>query len=839
MNNKLALIVQFTGVDQLSGSLRNIVGLGRSGAGALRDLQSESRRLKREMEEAARAIATGSGNLTELIDREKELAAALEATNAQMEQQKANLEVDARADAIRQRGEDLVNRGQSNVIAGASIAAPLLLAAKAGADYSSTLVDIQQKADLTDAATDRMGRTILQIAADAQQLPTAVAAAVDTLAGMGLDPRLAIQLAPAISRLGTAYRVDLADGAAAAYANVNNLQVPIGETARAIDIMATSGNLGAFEVRDMARAFPSLTGQMAALGETGLDAVGRLSAALQIARQTTGTSDEAANNIQNLLAKINAPGTIRAFEKNFGVDLPAALARLQAQGYDTFEAIAMVTRDATGGDLSKLGFAFEDMQAQAAIRTLIQNLDEYKRVRDSAMAGGGTVDRAFDQRVMRDANANWQGFMGTVSTLAVTLGTTLLPTLTQVGHYLTVGLQGITAWTHAHPELAGGIMKAVAAFAAMRIGIGLAQIAFGTILGPISTFYRFFAKVNGVSRFTALLSRSAFFVTRGIAIMVRAFGFLRVAAMFMARGLMQAGMMMLANPVILAITLIVVGLAAAGYLIYRHWDTIKAAFARGIAALGQAWNWIKANFMRILPYMGPFGMAASFVINNWGRIKGAFSTGIGYLGQAWGWIKSNFTRLLPMFGPLGFAASFIINNWGRIKGAFSNGLSAIGSMIGRFRTVGSQIVDGLVAGIRAAPGRVWDALKSIVLAGITNIRAFLGIASPSRLFMQMGGFMTDGLAIGLDDGASRPLRSMQRLATGVASGMAVAASPFAVAAQPASGQRTQSAAAPAGNYTFNIYQQAGESAEDLAKRIADILRRGPKPGEGGGSYDDG
>lgn len=794
MDNKLTLTVQFAALDQLSGALRSIAGLGRTGSSALRALQGDARQLKRDMREASAAIASSSGNVTQLIDRERSLAAQLARTNRLIEQQKRLMAIDARADAIQQRGQDLQGRGRDNLVAGASLAAPLFLAARAGADYSTALVDIQQKADLTNTATDRLGRTMLQIAADTRQLPQNVAATVDTLAGMGLEANKAVQIAPAIARLGTAYRVDLADGASAAYANINNLKVPLSETARALDIMATSGKLGAFEVRDMARSFPSLTGQLNALGESGLSAVGRLSAALQIARQTTGSSDEAANNIQNLLTKINAPGTIRAFEKNFGVNLPAAIARLRAQGYDTFEAIAMITRDATGGDLSKLGFAFEDMQAQAGIRTLIQNLDEYRRVRNAAMAGEGTVNRAFDQRVLRDANVSWQAFMGSVSTLAITLGTTLLPTLTEVANSLNAGLQWVSRWAQANPEAAGAIMKTVGALAAMRIGLGAAQMAFGAILGPVGTVFRVFGKARELGIFSRILGTVVNGAIRAAPLFLRAFGIMRVAVLFLARGVMQAGLMLLANPVILAITLIVVAIAGAGYLIWRHWDTIKAAFGRGIAALGQAWQWIRANF----------------------------------------------ARLLPMFGPLGMAASLVINNWGRIKAAFFSGLNVIRGLIGQFTYIGRQIIEGLIGGIAVNPGRVWNALRNIVMAGIRNIRSLLGIASPSRLFMAMGGFMTEGLAIGLDDGARQPLRSVQRLAAGVASGMAVAASPFAAGAAVAgaAAAAAPSAAAP-GPVTINVYQLPGEDSEQLARRIAEIMRRGPKPGEGGGSYGDG
>ncbi|MFD2578794.1 phage tail tape measure protein [Novosphingobium colocasiae] len=194
------------------------------------------------------------------------------------------------------------------------------------------MVDIQQKAELSDRATAQMANNIIAAAAAARQLPEDMRAGVDVLSGFGLDPRKAALMIAPIGRLGTAFKVDLSDGAAAAYANLNNLKVPITQTSAALDVMAAAGNAGAFEVKDMARHFPSLTAQMQALGQKGVPAVADLSAALQIARRGAGDADEAANNVQNLLSKINSPGTIAAFKKNFGVDLPNALKRAYAEG---------------------------------------------------------------------------------------------------------------------------------------------------------------------------------------------------------------------------------------------------------------------------------------------------------------------------------------------------------------------------------------------------------------------------------------------------------------------------------------------------------------------------
>ncbi|WP_234179205.1 phage tail tape measure protein [Sphingopyxis sp. NFH-91] len=758
--NKLALIVQFSsaGLDKLNGGLKNIVGLSKSGASALRALQQDSGRLKRELAATGKELRGASGNVTHLIDRQRALADQIEDTNRQIDRQKRLLAIAARADRIAARGRELRSRGRDNVIEGAAMAAPFLLAAREAGNFSSGLVDLQQKAELTDRQADQLGRTILRAAAAARQLPEATREGVDILAGFGLDPRRAAAMITPIGRLATAMKVDMADGAAAAFANLQNLKVAADDTGRALDIMAAAGNAGAFEVRDMARHFPGLTAQLNALGESGLGAVANLSAALQIARRTTGTSDEAANNLQNLFAKINSPSTVKAFQKNFGVDLPAAMAKLRAEGYDTLEAIALITQKATGGDLKKLGYAFEDMQAQGAIRALIQNLDDYRQIRDQTLKSEGTVDRAFNQRVARDATVQWRAFMGTASQVAIMVGSALLPGLNEVAGSVQGVMTHVLAWTQANPQLAAGIVKIAAGLVGLKIGFGIVQFGVGAILGPLSTAYRLFKQFRAVDEAGRRLTFLGRVAARAGPMVASAFGVIRTASLFLARGLLRAGAMMLANPMILAITLLVVAIGGAAYLIYRNWDRIKGAFWNGVAAIGRA-----------------VALAR------------------------------------------GYVASFV--------------------------NVGRSIVDGIAAGIRAAPGKIWAALKSVVAGAWKGAKAYLGINSPSRLFMQMGGFVSDGLAIGIDRGQRRPVDSARRLAQGVAGGFSLPRSPFAAGSPSAAalaasgGGGGRPASLTIGSVTINLKQEPGENAEQFAKRVLAELRR-LLAKEARGSYED-
>lgn len=723
MSNKLSLIVNFLGIDRLSGSLRNITQLGRRGSRSLGELRGEGRRLEAQLREVRRQMAGASGNVTDLVERERELQAQIDRTNRELAERARLNRIEAGRRAMVARGEDLQQRGRDNMTQGAALAAPLILATKAAAEFSSGMVDIQQKAGLTNAQTDRLAQNIIGLSQRARQMPEDMRAGLDMLLskGMALDAAQAA-IGPA-GRIATAYKVEIPDAAGAAYAAINNLKVPAAQTARILDMMAAAGNEGAFEVRNMARHFPSLTAQMQALGEKGAPAVADLSAALQVAMNTAGSEDEAANNIQNLLAKINAPGTIAAFKKNFGVDLPAAMAKLTAEGYSSLEAIAMITQKATGGDMKRLGFAFEDQQARMGILALIQNLEEYRRVRAAALNSGGTVDKAFAQRTARDATVNWRAFLASASALAITLGTTLLPVATEAMNMIAGLANSVTAWAQANPGAAAALTKIVAGLAVFKIGMGAAQFAIGGFMKPL-------ASVNAL-------------VLRFAGSWGNAFAMMRTAAMMLGSGLMKAGAMMLANPVILAITLLVVAIAGAAYLIYSNWDKIKAAFAQGVA----------------------------------------FLTGLG----------------------------------------------------ARMAAIGRAIIAGLVNGIRNAGGAVWQTLKKIVLGGIQGVKNLLGIKSPSRVFMAIGQHTGEGMALGIDRQRGRVAGAAGGLARGAVAAGALAFAPAAMAAQPGGTGSAQGAGgAP---ITIQIYQQPGEDMVELARRVADELRRA-QTGAARRSYED-
>ena len=77
MSNKLSLLVNFVGVDKMSGSLRNIMALGKKGSRSLNELRGEGRKLGAQLRDVRRQIAGASGNVSDLVNRERALEAAI------------------------------------------------------------------------------------------------------------------------------------------------------------------------------------------------------------------------------------------------------------------------------------------------------------------------------------------------------------------------------------------------------------------------------------------------------------------------------------------------------------------------------------------------------------------------------------------------------------------------------------------------------------------------------------------------------------------------------------------------------------------------------------------
>lgn len=444
--------------------------------------------LRTRMREAG--IATN-----ELARHEREVRRAIEGTNQELTEQERRLERAAdrerrmaagRARFSRAQGmaTGMAASGAASIGVGMAMSAPIIAGVKAAQAYESTMTDIGQKADLSRPKTEALGKGLLIAARAANQMPADMQAGVDALAGMGASVPDAVAMMTPIGRAATAYKAEIADLSNASFAATDNLRVPISQTQRVIDIMAAAGKAGAFEIKDMAGVMPSLTASYQALGQKGAGAVADLAAGLQIARKGAGDSASAGTNLANVLQKISSPATAKAFEK-MGVNLPNALKKAYQEGKTPLEAIAEITNKTLKGDLSKLGYLFEDSQVQQGLRPLIQNMELFRKIRSDAMKSDGTTDRDFAER-MKDSAEQSKALATNAATLAITLGAQLLPTVNSGLSMFNDFATSIGDAARHHPVLTKALAIGAATFAGLFLVLGGGAIVIAGLIAPFA-----------------------------------------------------------------------------------------------------------------------------------------------------------------------------------------------------------------------------------------------------------------------------------------------------------------------------------------------------------------
>lgn len=554
-----------------------------------------------------------------------------------------------------------------------AIAAPVA----AAAEFETKLEDIGQKADIPVEKLGELGDKIKKVARDTNQGAMQIGSAVDALVGRGAKVDVALIAADPIGKAATAYRAATDDLAAASWSAVDNLKVPADQIETALDAMAQAGKDGAFELRDMATYFPALGAAYQGLGQSGVSSVADLAAALQVVRKGTGDSSTAATNLQNVLQKIYAPGTVKKFGEA-GVDVFAEMDAAAKRGLTPIEAIAELTNKTLKGDLSKMGTLFEDAQVQAGLRSLIQGMEEYRAIREKAMGAKGVVDADYERRI-KTAQGVQDRFNASLQNLSITIGNALLPALGTLLDTIEPIIGKFAEFADAHPELVSNIMLAVGGMVAFKGA--LSAIRFVGLLGKggalsllsmgLNTVGVVGARLLGAASASIALQSSlaamggqSLSIVGKMAVGLKGMLFAIPGMQTMVGAIRAIGAALLANP----IGLIIAGIAGAAYLIYRNWETVGPWFSK-------MWDSVKGFFSGFKDFVvGVFtldmDLASAGLTKAWDGMKAYYST-------LWDGIAGVFTyawenAIKPVTDALGITEP-IVTAWNAVK----EGLGAV------------------------------------------------------------------------------------------------------------------------------------------------------------------
>ncbi|CRM58752.1 phage tail tape measure protein, TP901 family, core region [Pseudomonas sp. 24 E 1] len=373
---------------------------------------------------------------------------------------------------------------------------------------------------------------------------------------------------------------------------------------------------------------------------------------------------------------------------------------------------------------------------------------------------------------------------GSFTNAMAEFGAAVAPDLKDLINTLGEIANSVGAWARENPKLAGGLVKVVAAIAALAFVFGGLALTMASMLGPFAVLRygmtMFGLQGGGITKMLGRLMPTLTGLARNVFPMF-AQG-IRMLAMTMGGALVTAlrtvGIALwglAANPIVLIIAAVVAALAAGAYLIYKNWDAVKNYFT-----------------------------------NAWTEINAGFDGGIG-----------GIITTLVNFSPLGL-----------VYQAFAGVLSYLGiELPSRFTEFGSMIVNGLVNGLTAGLGAVKDAISSIGDSSIGWFKEKLGIHSPSRVFAELGGFTMAGLTQGLEGGQKGPLNALtsmskQLTAAGTLALGATAMPTFAVDnAPPISSSPAAAVYDSHDTYEITITAGPGTDMQSLEKSLRAILAR--------------
>lgn len=222
------------------------------------------------------------------------------------------------------------------------------------------------------------------------------------------------------------------------------------------------------------------------------------------------------------------------------------------------------------------------------------------------------------------------------------------------------------------------------------------------------------------------------------------------------KGIIKSVDEVFANNPILNLLVPIIGIPR---LIIANWSSISSFFSQLWATISSYFmagvNTIKTYFVN--GFNAIYGVVSTVWTSIASSIRTAFTTVSGlisagmatissFMSSAWVGIKSivskAWTGLCTLFltiTPLGY----IVQNFDAIKLFLS-------SLAGTFMAIGKNIIDGLISGILSGFEKLKSVWKSINSYMPDFMKKKMDIHSPSRVMAGLGGFIVDGIGVGME-----------------------------------------------------------------------------------------
>lgn len=387
-------------------------------------------------------------------------------------------------------------------------------------------------------------------------------------------------------------------------------------------------------------------------------------------------------------------------------------------------------------------------------------------------AGADNVDQLYDKAKNTAAGQELET-KAKLSNAYLRFGQTILPIYVKALDMAANALEKFTGWMEKNPALAKALGTGLIVIATSLLAIGGALFIFSPLI----------LSMLSLRLMMASTATGATVLSRVFAAAPAIMNVFKTGLMTVGRVFIWLGRALLMNPLGLAITAI----AAAAYLIYRNWTPIKAffmdlwsgvknAFNTGVSFIKSIIQSIDTVFAEnpILNLLMPIVGIPRLIIANWSSISAFF-------GGIWGAITIatstavNFVTALVSNG-FNTAKNVVLSIWNGIKSivlsawqgicnifsslpilpyitaAFNAVFSFLSGLYNRMVSLGSNIIQGLIDGIKTGFEKLkglWGTINSYMPS---FMQKKMDIHSPSRVMAGLGGHIMSGIGVGLEDG---------------------------------------------------------------------------------------
>lgn len=571
------LAAQITIGGAVTGALKSALGTTKD---KLVEIGAAARKLEREQKMLGNSIGTFSkmgANVDGLRARYAAVTAEIEKTRKAQEKLKA-------AGELRASGTSMMASGGMMIGAAAAAAITFGKPVRESAELEHNLQMIGNTANMGKAEIGALKDQIFAVSKASNKSIGEVTSGIGFLIAAGMEAKTATATIGTIAKASTATGASVEDLAKAVFTLNDSLNISPEQTKAALNILAQAGKEGNVELKDMAKQLPVLGAAFKSLKMEGAESVASMGAALEIARKGAADADEAANNMKNFLAKITSPETLNKAKKNFGIDLYKIIQDAQKAGKNPFEASMKAIIKATQGDQKKIGELFGDMQVQNFLRPMIQQWDEYERIKNKALNTGDVVDEDF-AKMMETMKEQTEGLGNAWTRLMTTMGDSLAPSIGAAARSLTTVVDSTQAFIKENPAVTSAVVTTAGAVIGLTAALGAGKVAFGAIKFALSAVP--WSAMGTVCTWLASTALPA-----------------------VVTGIRAVSMAMIANPV----GAVVAGLAVGAVLVYKNWEPVSGFFIGmfnsikstigsavdwvigKIQAVGELWNKTKAFF---------------------------------------------------------------------------------------------------------------------------------------------------------------------------------------------------------------------------------------------------